>query len=118
VSGTSTANASAGDASKRDAAGLPQRWCPDHEWLVPAAELYTSVYKKASRPVTPETIDADLAAGGVLRAKERRTAGKKVIPANTDPHELREFLVSVAHAEASGIDPLKYARHIVATCES
>jgi hypothetical protein len=118
TSDTLPANGRAGEASRAKASVLPQRWCADQEWLSPAARLYESAYRNAPRPITPATIDAGLAAGGALQAMDRRTAGRDPVPVTTNTHDLREFLVSVAEAEAAGTDPLKYAKHIVAICES
>ncbi|MFB9835506.1 hypothetical protein [Actinoallomurus acaciae] len=95
-------------------AGAAQPWCGDTEWLLPAAAMYVSVYRKRRRPIGPATIDADLADGGRLWKAYR--AGAATLPADT--HRLREFLVSVAAAEDAGTDPEGYARHIVAGCDS
>jgi hypothetical protein len=88
------------------------------EWLSPAAGLYESAYRHARRPITPETIDTDLASGGLLQAGYRRLAEKGSMPADVNAHDLRDFLVSIAAAEAAGTKPAKYARVLVATCES
>ena len=123
TSGTSSAHASSAhaptaDAPQRNAMGEAQRWCGDEEWLMPAAGLYVSAYGKARHPIEHRTIDADLASGGALRARYQRLAGRKPMPAHLGLSELREFLVALADADTAGIDPMRYARHIVATCES
>jgi hypothetical protein len=63
-------------------------------------------------------IDADLTYGGALWPGYRRLSGGK--PTSTSPtvRELRAFLVTIVDADAAGTDPVRYARHIVATCES
>jgi hypothetical protein len=118
ASGTTSANALAKDPSSKRTEGSPQHWCADTEWLSPAAGLYESAYRHARRPITPETIDTDLASGGLLQAGYRRLAGKGSMPADVNARDLRDFLVSIAAAEAAGTEPAKYARVLVATCES
>lgn len=123
TSGTSSAHASstrapAADAPRRNVTGEGQRWCGDEEWLMPAAEMYVSAYGKARHPIEHRTIDDDLASGGALRAKYQRLAGRESIPSDLGLSELREFLVALADADADGIDPMRYAHHIIATCES
>ncbi|GLY76851.1 hypothetical protein [Actinoallomurus iriomotensis] len=120
--GRPSAGVSPGEVPAEDApaaadagAGAPHRWCDDTEWLAPAAEMYVSVYRKKRRPITADTIDADLADQGRLWKAYRRLADRGV---SADVHELREFLVSVAAAEDAGTDPGGYARHIVAVCDS
>jgi hypothetical protein len=121
--GTSPANASSGralvaDAPQRNALGETQRWCGDEEWLVASAGLYVSAYGKTRHPIDPERIDADLTSGGALWPGYQRLSGGKSTPANLTVRELREFLVTIADADAAGTDPVRYARHIVATCDS
>lgn len=106
----------AADAGAGAGIGAAQPWCGDTEWLLPAAEMYVSVYRKKRRPITPAAIDADLADGGRLWKAYRRLADEGTLPADT--REVREFLVSVAAAEDAGTDPEGYARHIVAACDS
>jgi hypothetical protein len=110
------APAAAGAGAAGAGAGTPQPWCADTEWLLPAAGMYVSAYRKKRRPITADTIDADLADGGRLWKAYRRLADKGTLPADT--RELRKFLVSVAAAEEAGTDPRRYAHHIVAICES
>ncbi|HEY0538296.1 MAG TPA: hypothetical protein VGD53_08000 [Actinoallomurus sp.] len=117
ASGT-TAGAVAKDPSSKKTEGSPQHWCADMDWLSPAAGLYESAYRHAPRPITPKAIDADLASGGLLEVGYRRLAGMGSMPANVNAHDLRDFLVSIAAAEAAGTDPAKYAKVLVATCES
>ena len=121
--GTSSADASSGrapaaDAPRRNALGETQRWCGDEEWLVAAAGLYVSAYGGTHHPIEPGRIDADLASGGTLWPGYRRLSGGKSRSATLNVRELREFLVAIADADAAGTDPVRYARHIVATCES
>jgi hypothetical protein len=123
--GTSSASASSGrapaaDAPQRNALGETQRWCGDEEWLVAAAGLYVSVYGRTRHPIESGRIDADLTSGGALWRGYRRLSGGTSTSAELTVRELREFLVTIADADAdaAGTDPVRYARHIVATCES
>jgi hypothetical protein len=116
--GTSSASASAKDPSVNRTEGAAPRWCSDLRWLVPVAGLYEAAYRHAPRPITPETIDDDLSSGGPLQVRYRRLAGKASMPATVNAHDLRDFLVSIAAAEAAGTEPVKYAKVLVATCES
>jgi hypothetical protein len=118
TSGTSSANASSEDRSSKRTEGATQRWCSDLQWLSPAAGLYEAAYRHTPRPVTSRTIDADLASGGLLQVRYRRLAGRGSMPANVNAHDLRDFLVSLAAAEAAGTEPVKYAKVLIATCES
>jgi hypothetical protein len=120
---TSSANASSGrapaaDAPQRNSLGEAQRWCGDEEWLVASAGLYVSAYGRTRHPIEPGRIDADLTSGGALWRGYRRLSGGKSTSANLTVRELREFLVTIADADAAGTDPMRYARHIVATCDS
>jgi uncharacterized protein YceK len=120
---TSSANASSGrapaaDAPQRNSLGEAQRWCGDEEWLVASAGLYVSAYGRTRHPIEPGRIDADLTSGGALWRGYRRLSGGKSTSANLTVRELREFLVTIADADAAGTDPVRYARHIVATCDS
>lgn len=114
----SSATAPAADAPQRTARGEAQRWCGDETWLLPAAGLYVSAYGTAHHPIEPGRIDADLASGGPLWTGYRRLSGGKPPSAGLTVRELREFLLTLADADAAGTDPMKYARHTVATCDS
>jgi hypothetical protein len=96
-------------------AGAAQPWCDDTDWLIPAAAMYVSVYRKKHRPITASRIEGDLADGGPLWKAYRRLAGEGTPP---DTGALREFLTEVAVAEDAGTGPLAYAHHIVAVCDS
>jgi predicted small lipoprotein YifL len=95
--------------------GAAQPWCEDTSWLLPAAGMYVSVYRRKHHPITASRIDKDLADDGPLGKAYRRLAGRTRPPGIP---ELRGFLVSVADAEDAGTDPLAYAHHIVAVCDS
>jgi hypothetical protein len=118
ASATSSADASSRDPAVKRTEGAASRWCSDLRWLTPVAGLYEAAYRHAPRPITPETIDADLAPGRPLQVGYRRLAGKGSMPATVKAEDLRDFLVSIAAAEATGTSPVKYAKVLVATCES